>query len=232
MSDTPDPSPWSAPRWRCPASDQFLTNRYALVGLTLTSSPDRPPEPTEARGLQEPAQDLDVLNEILCWSISTRQSAGNRWAWVNSSANQLFVDLVRGNDSRLRHGCSHAREYTPNNWMPSHLHASARICYGERCSPRTGDQPRLRRRFAQPASTPAGRRAPAGSAPPFGVRPTSRHEGQHAQTVMARVAVITGATSGMGLATASCSWPRRLRVHHRTETWEDWTRRSPPSATT
>ena len=40
MSDT-RPSPWSAPRRRCPASMRSWTNRDALVGLTLTSSPDR-----------------------------------------------------------------------------------------------------------------------------------------------------------------------------------------------
>src|SRR4030095_6174318 len=41
MSDT-RPSPWSAPRWRCPASISSWTNGDALVGLTLTGSPDRP----------------------------------------------------------------------------------------------------------------------------------------------------------------------------------------------
>ena len=33
MSDT-RPSPWSAPRWRCPASMRSWTNRDALVGLS------------------------------------------------------------------------------------------------------------------------------------------------------------------------------------------------------
>ncbi|MBV1854285.1 transposase [Catellatospora sp. NEAU-YM18] len=40
MSDT-RPSPWSALRWRCPASMRSWTSRDALVGLTLTSLPAR-----------------------------------------------------------------------------------------------------------------------------------------------------------------------------------------------
>lgn len=40
ISDT-RPSPWSALRWRCPASMRSWTSRDALVGLTLTSLPAR-----------------------------------------------------------------------------------------------------------------------------------------------------------------------------------------------
>ena len=102
-----------------------------------------------------------MLNEILCWSISTASIRPVTVAWVNSSANQPLTwsgEINRGCDMG-----AFTLGRLPENWLLVQLHARARIWYGRRASTNGGD------RFAERCSQPALTRRQKG-------------KGQHAQT--------------------------------------------------